>query len=97
VKRGGGARGAFVDAETRALLLERCRVVWIDAAVETLAARVARKDTRPLLFGKDPRQVLGALAERRNPLYAEAHIRVRSENEPHAELVDEIVQKLMGR
>ena len=89
--------GAFADPETRALMLERCRVVWLDASIETLAKRVGRKDTRPLLFGKDPIRVLGELAERRNPLYAEAHIRVRSHDEPHAELVELIIQSLMGR
>src|SRR3954471_10482115 len=46
--------GAFMDPETRALILERCLAVWLTADVETLAGRVARRGHRPLLAGKEP-------------------------------------------
>ena len=41
--------GAFVDARTRQLLNERAITVWLDAPVDVLAQRTARRDTRPLL------------------------------------------------
>src|SRR5687768_13273394 len=66
--------GAFIDAQTRALILERCTAVWLDADVETLAERVSRRGHRPLLRGKDPLPFLRDLAAARNPIYAEAHI-----------------------
>src|SRR3989338_5484193 len=50
--------GAFVNAETRALINEKALSVWLKADVELLARRVSRKDTRPLLKGKDPVAVL---------------------------------------
>jgi shikimate kinase len=86
--------GAFMDAQTRALILERCIAVWLDADIPTLAERVKRRDHRPLLHGKDPEAVLEKLAEARRPLYAEAHIHIRSESVPHERAVDMIVEAL---
>jgi shikimate kinase len=86
--------GAFMDGQTRALILERCIAVWLEAAVDTLAERVARRGHRPLLAGRDPLPLLRELAELRNPVYAEAHLRVRSEAGPHERTVDRIVDAL---
>lgn len=88
--------GAFLDPRTRALILERCIAVWLDAAPETLAARVSRRKIRPLLSGREPLPLLRHLAEARNPLYAEAHIRIVSETLPHEKAVDRIVEALAG-
>jgi shikimate kinase len=86
--------GAFLNDETRALILRRCIAVWLDAGIETLAERVGRRDTRPLLRDKEPRAALGELAARRNPVYAEAHFRVSTEPVPHEEVVERIVAAL---
>jgi len=89
--------GAFLDERTRALILERCTAIWLDAAIDTLAVRVSRRDHRPLLHGKDPAEVLRELAERRNPVYAEAHIHIRSEDMPHERTVERIIEALIER
>jgi shikimate kinase len=86
--------GAFIDERTRALILATCVAVWIDADIATLAGRVARRDHRPLLKGKDPAVVLRALAEARNPVYAQAHLHIRSEAQPHERTVDRILAAL---
>lgn len=86
--------GAFVNAETRALILAEALAIWLDADVDTLAARVGRRNTRPLLVGKDPHAVLSDLAAARNPLYAEAHLRVPSASAPHEVTVDAIMKAL---
>ena len=86
--------GAFMDAETRALILRTCVAVWLDAEAETLAKRVARRDHRPLLAGKDPLPLLRDLAEARGPVYALAHLRVSSGPGPHEQIVERIVQAL---
>ncbi|MBV9883856.1 MAG: shikimate kinase [Sphingomonadaceae bacterium] len=88
--------GAFIDPETRALMLARCIAVWLDVEVGILAERVGRRDTRPLLKGQDPRERLQALAELRNPVYAEAHIRVRSGDAAHEHTVQKIIAALNG-
>ena len=86
--------GAFMNEATRVLILERCVAVWLDSDVDTLAERVARRDHRPLLRGKEPREAIAALAERRNPIYAEAHLRVLTEPVAHDEVVERIVAAL---
>jgi shikimate kinase len=86
--------GAFLNEETRALILDRCIAIWLDAGIETLAERVGRRDGRPLLQGKEPRVALGELAAQRNPIYAEAHLRVSTEPVPHEEVVERIVAAL---
>ena len=68
--------GAFIDPETRALVLASCTAIWLDGEVATMAERAARRGGRPLLAGKDPVAVLEGLAAIRNPVYALAHLRV---------------------
>ena len=86
--------GAFMNDATRTLILEKALAVWIDADINILAERVSRRDTRPLLKGKDPKAVLSALAEVRNPIYQLAQIHVRSEIAPSETTVDAIMEKL---
>jgi shikimate kinase len=86
--------GAFMNEMTRALILEKTIAIWIDANIDILAERVARRDTRPLIKGKDPVTVLRDLAALRNPVYALAPIHVRSESAPSEKTVDAILDKL---
>ena len=86
--------GAFMDARTRALILDSCIAVWLDADVKLLAERVSRRDNRPLLKGKDAATVLSELAAKRNPYYAEAHIHIRSESTPHDDAVERIIRAI---
>jgi shikimate kinase len=88
--------GAFVNAETRTLILAQATAVWLDADLDILVDRVRRRDSRPLLKGRDPREVLADLARVRNPLYAQAHIRVLSNRAPHDVTVAAIL-KAIGR
>lgn len=89
--------GAFMQDETRALILERSIAIWLDADIAVLAQRVGRRDTRPLLRGKDPKDVLAELAAIRNPVYALAHIHVRSQPSPHEITVDQVLNALKER
>jgi shikimate kinase len=86
--------GAFMNDMTRELILEKTIAVWIDANIDILAERVARRDTRPLIKGKDPATVLRELAALRNPVYALAPIHVRSESAPSEKTVEAILSKL---
>jgi shikimate kinase len=62
--------------------------------VALLAERAGRSGRRPLLDTDDPEATLQALAELRNPLYAEAHLRVRNDRGRHDRTVEEIVTAL---
>lgn len=86
--------GAFVNDETRALLLDQAISVWLDADLDILAERVSRRDTRPLVRGDDPRAALAELAETRYPFYAQAPIKVQSDAGSHEATVDRIIASL---
>jgi len=86
--------GAFVDPNTRQLLNERAITIWLDAPVDILAERTARRDTRAQLRDGDPKSVLRKLDEERRPSYAEAHIHVKSGDGAHHDVVDAIVRAL---
>lgn len=75
--------GAFQSPETRALIKQKAVSIWLKGDLDVLARRVARKDHRPLLHGKNPREVLEAQAAQRYPAYAEADIVVEIGDSPH--------------
>ena len=89
--------GAFIDDDTRALINARAVSVWLKADLEILARRVARRDTRPLLIGKDPMDVLRAQADARYPAYGEAHITIETGESLHQTAVDAIITALKQR
>jgi shikimate kinase len=88
--------GAFIQPDTRALILARTLAVWLDADIATLVERVRRRNTRPLLAGRDPGQVLTELAAIRNPIYAQAPIRIPSKTTPHGDTVAAIITALIA-
>jgi len=89
--------GAFMDPQTRALLKARAITVWLKADLDVLVRRVGRKNTRPLLIGKDPREVLQELMDKRYPVYAEADITVMTDDRPANDAVDAILAALRRR
>jgi shikimate kinase len=86
--------GAYVDPTTRQLLNERAITIWLDAPVDVLAERTARRDTRAQLRDRNPKAVLQRLAEERRPSYEEAHIHIRSGDGAHKDVVDAIIDAL---
>ena len=86
--------GAFMNAETRALIKSKTISIWLKADLDVLARRVSRKDNRPLLAGKDPMEVLQAQAEARYPAYAEADITVETGDAAHHVTVDQVIKAL---
>lgn len=86
--------GAFMQDDTRALILTQSTAIWLDADIAVLVDRVSRRESRPLLKDRDPREVLTQLAAIRNPIYALAPIHVKSVAAPHDVTVDSILEKL---
>ena len=86
--------GAFMQDETRALILSHATAIWLDADIDILVDRVSRREGRPLLKGRDPRAVLAELAAIRNPIYALAPIHVQSIAAPHEVTVERIMEQL---
>ena len=86
--------GAFIDPETRAKIKARGISVWLDADLELLLRRVARRNNRPLLKRGDPREVLTRLMAERNPIYAQADIRIESVDGPPEATVERVAEAL---
>ncbi|MGB3797533.1 MAG: shikimate kinase [Alteraurantiacibacter sp.] len=86
--------GAFVQEETRALVLDRGIAIWLDSDVETLVERVGRNNKRPLLRDGDTREIVTRMKRDREPAYAQAPIKVQSEAGPHSEAVARILEEL---
>jgi shikimate kinase len=88
--------GAFMDPATRALISRRGLSVWLRADLDVLAARVARRNNRPLLQQRDARTVLAELIERRHPIYAEADVTIDSGEGPLELTTARVIAALAG-
>jgi shikimate kinase len=87
--------GAFMNAETRALIRRVAVSVWLRASLDLLIARTAGRTHRPLLNRGDPREVLAGLIAERYPVYAEAAVTVESQpGLTHEQMAHRIVAAL---
>ena len=86
--------GAFMDDQTRALIAENGLSVWLRADIELLLARTSRRNTRPLLRGGDPREILEKLMAERYPVYSEADVTIDAGERDHEETVTEVIRQL---
>ena len=83
--------GAFMDAETRALIREKGISLWLRADLDVLFERVSRRGHRPLLKTADPKGTLAGLMDARYPVYGEAEIIVDSGDGPIGVMVDRVI------
>ncbi|MEA2742688.1 MAG: shikimate kinase / 3-dehydroquinate synthase, partial [Acetobacteraceae bacterium] len=74
--------GAFMDQQTRESARAEAVSVWLRCSLPTLVRRVAGRDNRPLLAGRDREETLRQLMEIRYPVYAEADVIVDCGDEP---------------
>ena len=86
--------GAFIDEESRKLIKENAISLWLRADPEILYERVSRRDTRPLLFEGDPKEILEEMIDRRYPIYAHADITVESNDDAHEATVGRVIEFL---
>ena len=77
--------GAVMDPHTRELIAEKGVSVWLNADIDVLVKRTKRRTDRPLV------EKIKELMPLREPFYAESPIIVRSRDEPHDTIVDEIM------
>lgn len=87
--------GAFVNAETRALVKAGAISVWLKAEVDILFERVSRRSNRPLLKTANPRATLEKLIADRYPLYAEADITVSSRDVPQDVVAGDVIDAVL--
>jgi shikimate kinase len=92
----GTGGGAFVNAETRALVKAEAVSIWIKADFELLFQRVSRRANRPLLKTANPRETLKKLIEARYPIYAEADITVVSTDVPQDQVASDVIDAILA-
>lgn len=88
--------GAFMHPETRENIADAGISIWLRADIDTLMARVSRRDNRPLLKASNPRAVMEKLIGDRYPVYAQADIVIESREVAHDLIVEEIVRALQS-
>lgn len=86
--------GAFMDAETRARILDGAISIWLRADLDLLVKRTGGRDHRPLLKTGDPRQILAGLMKLRYPVYEQARIVVDTTDESPDVTVDKVLEQL---
>ena len=87
--------GAFVNEETRALVLDKAVSIWLDVPLDELVARVERKPhKRPLLIGQNVRAKLQELQRARAPAYAQADMKVDVGGGSHEAAVTRLMEAL---
>lgn len=90
VAAGGGAV-RFGDNLDR--MLAAGFVIWLDAPLDALVARVGDVRDRPLLATGDPKQKLAQLLDERRPFYARAQLRVDASGPP-SQVCEQIMKEL---
>ena len=83
--------GSLMDVQTRTLIEEKGVSIWLKADIDVLLKRTKRRNDRPLA------EKIRDLLPIREPLYAQADIVVQSRDEPHDNIVDEIMIQLPRR
>lgn len=86
--------GAFMDADTRALIAETSISVWLRADLDVLVKRTAKRGGRPLLETGNPRETLAQLMKVRYPVYGEADIVVDTGDEPADSTIAKVIEAL---
>ncbi|MCV0394476.1 MAG: shikimate kinase [Rhizobiaceae bacterium] len=94
VSTGGGA---FMNAETRAMIISEGLSVWLKADLDLLMERVAKRQNRPLLHAADPRGVMARLMAERYPIYAQAHIMIETRDDRKETIATEALQAIGQR
>lgn len=90
--------GSVVSKENRNRLSARGVVVYLETTIEKQLARTQRDKKRPLLQTEEPRRVLEALAQERNPMYEEvADYVVRTDDQSAKVVANQIIKMIEER
>ena len=84
--------GAYMNADTRALIRARGISIWLKAEFDVLMKRIRRRTgDRPMLKAADPAARLRELMAERYPIYAHADITIESRDVLHEVIVEEML------
>ena len=87
-----------VDVESWELIKRRCFTVWLHATPNEFMSRMRRQgDTRPMQGRPSAMDELRALLARREPLYAESHLVIRTTQKSPRQVVAQIAKAAATR
>ena len=87
--------GAVEDRDTRQLLKNHARSVWLKASPKTLLARIADTASRPLLSAKaDREEILTGLLQSRERFYAQSDMIVETDHLTEEDIAERITQEM---
>lgn len=89
--------GAYMNAETRAVIGAKGLSFWLKADFDVLLRRVKRRTDRPMLMTADPEGTLRRLMDERYPIYSQADVTVQSREVAHEKIVEEMIPALLDR
>jgi shikimate kinase len=85
--------GGWITQATSVELLRRAgRIIYLRASPESVARRLRRVETRPLLAGRDPVLALQELYEKRHALYETADAVLDTERFARQQLINKVVE-----
>jgi XRE family aerobic/anaerobic benzoate catabolism transcriptional regulator len=83
------------DAASWDLIKQRCFTVWLHATPQEFMKRMKRQgDTRPMKGSPSAMHELKAILARRQPLYSEAQLTIRTTGKPPSAVLAQIVKAL---
>lgn len=86
------------DPETWGLIKRRCFTVWLHATPEEFMKRMRRQgDLRPMQGRPSAMDELKALLARREPLYAESHLKIKTTNKSPTAVIGQIIEAVIGQ
>jgi shikimate kinase len=84
--------GWITQTDSVELLRRAGRIIYLRASPESVARRLRRVETRPLLAGRDPVVALQELYEKRHALYETADAVIETERFARQQLINKVVE-----
>ena len=84
--------GLVVAPGMLAVLQQKGVVVCLHASIETILARTARHQHRPLLLAENPHERIRALYAQREPIYKQSGTVILTDSRPLHEIVDHVIR-----
>ena len=86
--------GAFNNAQTRKLLLNDTKVIWLNTEIDTLVKRVGDGSKRPMLQG-DVKNSMNTILKKRIKYYILSHYKLDTYQLSQKEIKDQIIKLIL--
>ncbi len=87
--------GAYENKETREILEENCKVIYLKSTVDRLFNRIKDDKNRPLLQCENPKSKLEELLKLREPNYLKAEYIIETDNKNIDDITKEIIEMVL--